>query len=276
MSETLLLETTAGQTVDALEQTIQPVIIAPDESGQQEQSRFTILGKEHARQIAGLHIEGINTGFISSLGLDFVTALYEGIVESRQSYGFVTDDGRLVGFVAFTTNVGKLYKSVVLRKGLRFGFLLARKMFSFKRIKKILETLLYPSKVKKLNFPSAELLSIVITPEARGYGRATELVTRGLEEYRKLGIDKVKVLVAAANEPANRLYKKCGFELIEQVSSHGVPSNIYVATIAEAKPARQSQYAERYSGLRWLQYAAEQLQPAAAAIAVALAHLFRS
>jgi len=39
--------------------------------------------------VAALHIEGIKTGFISSLGVDFVMALYESIAQSRTSFGFV-------------------------------------------------------------------------------------------------------------------------------------------------------------------------------------------
>jgi hypothetical protein len=35
--------------------------------------------------VAALHIEGIKTGFISSLGIDFVTALYESIAEDKNS-----------------------------------------------------------------------------------------------------------------------------------------------------------------------------------------------
>ena len=36
-----------------------------------------------APAVAALHIEGITTGFISSLGIDFVTALYEANAKSN-------------------------------------------------------------------------------------------------------------------------------------------------------------------------------------------------
>ncbi len=44
---------------------------------------FKQLQSEHAEQVARLHIEGIRTGFISSLGIDFVTALYEANAKSN-------------------------------------------------------------------------------------------------------------------------------------------------------------------------------------------------
>lgn len=186
------------------------------------------LETRHAGQAARLHIEGISTGFISSLGIDFVTALYEAIIQSETSFGFVTKNDRVLGFVVFATNLGKLYKSIILKKGFRFAFILASKMFSLQRIKKVFETLFYPGRIKKMNLPTAELLSIVVAPEIRRLGLATQLILRGFKEYQN-SKDKVKVLVAADNKAANKLYTKCGFELAGQIDNHGILSNIYTA-----------------------------------------------
>jgi len=191
---------------------------------------FTRLESMYVEQVARLHIDGINTGFISSLGIDFVTALYEAIAKNKSSFGFVAEENdKVLGFVAFTTNINKLYKSVILKKGLRFTFLLAGKMFSLHRIKKVFETLFYPGRMKKMDLPSAELLSIVVLEQAQGKGIARQLMEKGFRECAKRGIDEVKMLVGADNEPANKLYLKCGFELAGQFDNHGILSNIYVA-----------------------------------------------
>jgi len=86
-----------------------------------------------------------------------------------------------------------------------------------------------------MDLPSAELLSIVIAPKGRREGLATQLVQAGLQECQKRGIERVKVLVATDNRPANKLYLKCGFELAGQIDSHGVKSNIYVAKTGKEK-----------------------------------------
>lgn len=189
------------------------------------------LEKRHAPQVAVLHISGIPTGFISSLGDKFVTALYEAIAESPYGFGFakVDEDGKVAGFVAFTTNLKGLYKTVCLKHGIRFFFLLASRFFSLKTIKKICETLFYPGKVENPDLPQAELLAIAVSQTERGKGIAKELIFHGLQESGKMGIGKVKVLVADFNKPANRLYQKTGFELACQIESHGIESNIYVA-----------------------------------------------
>ncbi|MHC4265159.1 MAG: GNAT family N-acetyltransferase [Planctomycetota bacterium] len=199
-----------------------------------EYIRCENLTPEHAPEVAKLHIEGIRAGFVSSLGIDFVTALYKAIANNKTGFGFtIQEDERILGFIAFTTNINKLYKSVIARKGLRFATLLAREISSLENLKKILHTLSYPKRIKNMALPSAELLSILIIPEMRRQGRGSLLVRKGLERCLELGLKRVKVLVGTENTSANRLYQKCGFELSEQIENHGVKSNIYVVQISK-------------------------------------------
>lgn len=187
------------------------------------------LTKNHASQVAALHIQGIPTGFLSSLGNNFLTILYAAIADDKNSFGFVAiQSEKVLGFVAFSTNLSKLYKHAVMKKGFRFALELGRRMLSMQVIKKVLQNVFYPSKMKNMNLPEAELLSIAIAPECRGKGIAKQLIEAGFEECLRRGIDKVKVLVAADNQSANNLYTRSGFELITQIDSHKVISNIYV------------------------------------------------
>ena len=187
------------------------------------------LQKDHALQVARLHIDGISTGFISSLGEKFVTALYESIAQSPHGFGLVDEsDGKIVGFIAFTTNLKGLYKSILKKNIFRFGFLLFGKMFSWKTLKKIFETLFYPSRVERQELPKAELLSIVVADSERGKGIAKVLIEQGLKECHHRDILEIKVLVAGFNEPANILYQKTGFDRAAQIENHGIVSNVYV------------------------------------------------
>ena len=194
---------------------------------------FSNLKYEHADQVAQLHVQGIQTGFISSLGDKFVTTLYKQIALSDYAFGVVAiENAQVLGFVAFTTNLSGLYKSVILKGGFRLVWLLAGKLFSWKTIKRIFETLFYPNRVKNLDLPSAELLSIAIDQKAQGKGIATALIKQGLAECSARGIDRIKLLVAQQNEAANQLYLKCGFQLHSQIESHGIVSNLYVVETA--------------------------------------------
>lgn len=189
------------------------------------------LEKDHSAQVAQLHITGISSGFISSLGEKFVTVLYESIAQSPYSFGFVEEvDNKVVGFVTFTTNLKGLYKSVIRKNLFRFSFLLFSKLFSFSTVKKIFETLFYPNRSDTSDLPKGELLSIAVIESERGKGIAKALIQRGLAECYSRGIPNVKVLVADFNKSANKLYQKSGFEYVTQVENHGIVSNIYLGS----------------------------------------------
>lgn len=194
------------------------------------------LDKRDISYVAQLHIDGIKTGFISSLGSEFVEALYKAVAEDKNSFGFVAEENdRVLGFIAFSKNLNELYKYVALTRGIRFAFILVRKIFSWRNFKKIIENILYPGRMRKMKLPQTELLSIVVAVEGRGKGVAEQLLERGFYECKKQGIDKVKVLVGAGNEAANKLYQKRGFELISQAVNHGVLSNIYVKDLTKER-----------------------------------------
>jgi ribosomal protein S18 acetylase RimI-like enzyme len=202
---------------------------------ERDEIKFSPLNVGHAEKVAKLHVLGISSGFISSLGVGFVSSLYEAIAESRSSFGFVAEEkDKILGFVSFATNLSQLYKSVLLRKGLMFTLCLAGKMMKLQRLKKAFETLVYPFRVKKRGLPSGELLAVVVTNESRRRNLATDLVMKGLAECARRDIQKVKVMVSTNNEPANRLYLKCGFRLVGQIVNHGILSNIYVASIGSS------------------------------------------
>jgi ribosomal protein S18 acetylase RimI-like enzyme len=192
------------------------------------------LKTDFVADIANLHYRGIPTGFLSSLGPKFLTALYYAIARSESAFGFVVrENERTLGFIAFTDNLNRLYQVVIKQNFFRFSLLLVCKMLDWSRIKKVLQTLLYPGKTRKLDLPTAELLAIVIDESARGRGLATQLLQVGLDECQNRNIDKVKVLVAADNQPANQLYHKFGFQLVGNILSHNIPSNLYVKSLTQ-------------------------------------------
>ena len=168
-------------------------------------------------------------GFISSLGIDFVTALYRAIAESPESFGYVAiKEDKVVGFATFTTNLKGLYKSIMKKNIICFGFLLFGKLFSWKMIKKIFETLFYPNRIKKYQFPEAEFLSMAVSPDARGNGLASRFVKTGFEECQRRGIKDLKILAATKIGPINKMYEKFGFQVVSQIENHGIISNVYV------------------------------------------------
>ena len=189
------------------------------------------MTSEHVAAVALLHTENISSGFISSLGPAFSRQLYRGIAGCRSAFCLVAlEDNQVLGFIAGAESVGKLYKSVLLRRGLPMSACLIRFVFSLRTIRRIFQTLLYPSRTSE-DYPSAEVLSVAVAPGARRKGIAGKLMQSALAEFGSRGIDKVRVAVAAANKPANQYYIREDFQKAGLYDSHGVQTNIYVRTL---------------------------------------------
>lgn len=193
-----------------------------------------VLSGDHAAACAELHRTGIDSGFLSSLGLGFLKQLYAAIPSCPAGFGFVWQDdtGEILGFVACSEATGRLYKQALLRRGVRMSLPLAKFLVRPSVLKRMWHTWRYPAETEgQGDLPPAEILSIAVSPAARGRGVARSLLAAAFAEFAKRGIGQAKVAVWAENAPANALYQKVGFALVQQREHHGLPMNIYtVAT----------------------------------------------
>lgn len=194
--------------------------------------------------VANLHSEHIPTGFLSTLGVGFLTRLYLAVSDCRDGFVLVAVDeaDRVRGFISGATDIKGVYRSVIIRHGWRCMGLLLKHTLSLASLRGLVETLLYPTRFAE-TLPDAELLSVVVHPDVRGSGAATSLLRELMEEFRKRGCPEFRVLVGACLERANAFYVKHGFKLTATRRSHGMPSNIYVMTTsadAHHKPQRQA------------------------------------
>ncbi|MFP4106087.1 MAG: GNAT family N-acetyltransferase [Phycisphaerae bacterium] len=185
------------------------------------------MRKSDASEVAELHRQGIDTGFLSSLGKRFLVQLYKAIPSSPSGFGHVyRETGQPVrGFIACSSSTGSLYREALLRRGLLMALPLARHLVRPSVVKRMLHTLRYPKQTAEL--PSAEILSIAVSAEARGLGVGKKLMAAALETFRTRGIEQVRVAVWAGNDRANQFYRSCGFTLSLQTEHHGLPMNIY-------------------------------------------------
>lgn len=166
---------------------------------------------------ARLHASEIGEGFLSSLGRPFLARLYRRIVRAPRSFLLVADDdGRTVGFVAGSEDVGALYRSFLLHDGVVAALrALPRIVRSARRV---FETLRYPA--GDTGLPAAELLAIAVAPDARGHGTGRALVDAFTAELRRRHVGEARVVVAADNERAVRVYEACGFKPATRIEVH--------------------------------------------------------
>lgn len=186
------------------------------------------MTKAHAEAVADLHQSGIATGFLSSLGRTFLRQLYRAIPTCPAGFGFVwVEADNVLGFIACAEDTGRLYKQALRRRGLWMAIPLIRFLCRPSVIRRMIQTLRYPSTCEA-DLPWAELLSIVVAERGRGRGIGRALVSAMGEECRGRGIARARVAVWTGNEPACRFYEQCGFVLAQTREHHGRPTNIYV------------------------------------------------
>lgn len=185
--------------------------------------------REIYRQVAQLHIANIDQGFLSTLGVGFVSLLYQVIDEGTDSVLLTVDrDGRVVGFVAGGMGMGSIYRRM-LRRAPRLAMALLPSLFFPSRIWRMVEVLRYSrGNDQSSSWPRAELLSIALDPSCRGQQLAEALYGRLTEFFESRGSTEFKIVVGAALGPAHRFYLRMGAEPIAQTEVHqGERSTIY-------------------------------------------------
>jgi ribosomal protein S18 acetylase RimI-like enzyme len=134
----------------------------------------------------------------------------------------------VIGFVAGATSVRRLYGEFLLHDGLVAGVTSAPRLL--RSIPRVVETLRYGAKddtgpsPKKggapAEEPETELLSLAVAASARRRGAGAKLVQSFHAAAAQAGSRTARVVVAAANETAIRVYVESGFVEAERFELH--------------------------------------------------------
>lgn len=193
------------------------------------------LEKRHARVAAELHRTAITTGFLSSLGSAFLGQLYKAVPSCSVGFGFVWEgsSGEVLGMVSCAESTGRLYRQCLKRRGLLMALTLLKHVLRPSAISRMMETLRYPSQAAE-DLPAAEVLSVAVSENARGQGIGKALMNAAHDEFRRRGIDRVRVAVGGNNRAAKAFYRACGYDLVAERAHHGSPMSIFAISFSEA------------------------------------------
>lgn len=187
----------------------------------------------HSNRVALIHLRELKTSFLSSLGLPFLTGLYNTI--NKNGILLVSINGlRINGFVSFSPNTKKLMIGFILSSPLNFLRLSLQFFRNPAFLRKSIETLSAPFKSShrinsESDLPSAELLSIAVDSTIQKSGIGSQLLMALENEIRKMGIREYRVIAGANLVSANQFYLKNGFICVKQITIHGNElSNVYV------------------------------------------------
>ena len=181
-----------------------------------------------AGALASLHRETMPDAFLPTLGTGFMRRMYRALVTDRNAVAVVAENGAgIVGFATGTSSVRRSYRRFLVHHGLAAAVGAAPRLVRPSVLQRLRETASHSNGAGDL--PDAELLSIAVAPEGRNRGVGRSLAWAVIEALGANGVNEVKVVVGAANQPANRLYERTGFRLKARVDLHaGTPSNVWV------------------------------------------------
>ena len=192
------------------------------------------LNSSDYRTVASLHCDNINQGFLATLGVPFLTLLYEAIDKDSESVLLVERvDSSIVGFVTGTRGLGRIYKQLLL-KPLRLIYSLKSCILSPSKMYKILEVLLI-SKGSNISadLPKQERLSIVVDPTFQGGGHAKNLFKALCSHFKAEGANSFSIVVGSNLDRAHAFYTKMGSIPVEEIQVHkGADSVVYVKKLS--------------------------------------------
>ena len=186
------------------------------------------------RTVAELHCDYINQGFLATLGVPFLTLLYEAIDKDSESILLLERvDQSVVGFVTGARGLARIFKQFLL-KPLRLIYSLKSCILSPSKMYKILEVLLI-SKGSNISadLPKQELLSIVVNPIYQGGGHAENLFKALCSHFRAEGASSFSIVVGRNLDRAHAFYTKMGSIPVKQIQVHkGADSVVYVKELS--------------------------------------------
>ena len=192
---------------------------------------------EICRQVARLHAANLNQSFLSSLGVGFLTELYRAIDRCPQSVLIVkSEQGNVVGFVTGLAGPMTLVYKRLMRRFLIWSMPLFPVLCSPSRMSRVAEILRYTKKgAPRTDLPTAELLSIVVTPDHRGNGTAVALYLDLKAYFKQMQVTRFKIVVGENLAPAHKFYQRMGAQPLAELELHqGTKSVVYVQTLEPA------------------------------------------
>ena len=169
--------------------------------------------KKTIDEIVTIHLNTFTGFFLTFMGRGFLKQMYQSYCDHEESGLLVAEDnGKSIGFLAYSSNFSDLYKFMIKTRLIQFGWYSVGAFFRRpSAFMHIVKAFLKPREVKRKE-KYVELSSIGVDPDAKSKGIGSMLI----ENLKKLvDFEKYTCITletdAVNNEGAIRFYEKNGF-----------------------------------------------------------------
>jgi len=171
--------------------------------------------------LARLHSEEIQDGFLTSLGIPVLAKLYQGISTSPDAFIVVASaGGKTVGFLCASADTRRVYRGVLTKQWRALVLAAAPRLISWPTIKRAIETLRYPTRRRLVDLPPAEILNFCVTHRMHRSGIGGRLFAAMIAEFRRRGVRKIRIVTGSNQHSAIAFYEKIGASLVDTIAVH--------------------------------------------------------
>lgn len=197
---------------------------------------YRILGSHDSRlvrQVVDIHYDSLShESFMTTFGKKFLRRLYEVILSTQTGSTVLALDSQtdVIGFILYTTDTGRVFKSVLRRPHLFVGYIIVHLLRRPQTVYRLVQTLSYvtrhPSSTK------AELLAMSVRSESRSGGIGKRLIDNLDTQFIKAGVSEYKVTVLDRMADSNRFYVRSGMILNGSFDMYGKKWNLYTKKLS--------------------------------------------
>ena len=179
---------------------------------------------EYFLECAKIHYKEIPNGFLPSLGIPFLSSLYQFFSKSKYSSLLIAvENYTVVGFIAISLNTKLLFKEYLWKESYKNLHKILISKLGIITILKIIEVLKYPfkSKKKKNDFISnSEILNFCVVSSMQGRGVGQLLFSEAVKELDNNKIKILKIVTGQNQISAQKFYDKCGAIFSHKIVIH--------------------------------------------------------
>lgn len=179
------------------------------------------LQPHHAASISEIHQSSQKGTFLTLLGREFLTVLYDQISQSGYSVSYAAlYQDQVIGFIVGTFDTGYLFKNVIRKRLFRLGWLVLNQGLKHPPLFwQTFKTLAYPHQIP--DTPKAELLALAVHPDWRNQQIGSRLLQQLIQDMKTAKVEKMVVTVDGHNDGALRFYQRFNFVYLADLKMYG-------------------------------------------------------
>ena len=175
-------------------------------------------------ECAKIHSKEIPSGFLPTLGLSFLSSLYEFFSKSKYSFLLLAvEDSKVMGFIVISLHTKLFFKQYLWTQSYKNFHKIPLSIFGKMFIVKTIEVLKYPFKSKKTKadfVSNSEIFNFCVDSSVQGRGVGQLLFSRAVNELENSKVKVLKIVTGQKQISAQKFYYKSGATFSHKVMVH--------------------------------------------------------